>query len=168
MILAAAATRLIPHPPNFTAIGALALFGGAYFGRRWLAFAVPIGAMLLSDAILTSPAPVSYGCFALTVALGLLLRERVTFARVAVAAITASVLFFLLSNFSVWWGSRMYSQDFAGLLACYLAALPFAQNMLLGNLFYGGLLFGGMEALQYAWPALRQPGRELVTVPVGK
>ena len=51
-IVAAAALRLVPHPPNFTPIGAMALFSGAYLGRRWLAFAAPLGAMLLSDLVL--------------------------------------------------------------------------------------------------------------------
>src|SRR5258706_15774901 len=51
MIVAAAATRLIPHPPNLTSVTALALFGGAYFLKRWLAFFVPLGAWLLRDLI---------------------------------------------------------------------------------------------------------------------
>ena len=154
MILAAAATRLIPHPPNLTAIGAVALFGAAYFDRRWMAFVVPLAAMLASDLILTSPDPVTYACFAMTAAMGLLLRDRVTFGRVTAAAIAASVMFFVVSNFFVWWGSRMYPQNAAGLVECYLLALPFAQNMLLGNLLYCGVLFGGMWACQKAWPAL--------------
>jgi hypothetical protein len=154
LVLAAAATRLIPHPPNFTAIGALALFGGAYFSRRWVALVVPLAAMLLADLVLTDPAVTSYFCFALTAAIGMLLRERVSFARVTAAAIAASVLFFLVSNFSVWLGSRMYPQTPAGLVACYVAAIPFAQSMLLGNLFYCGVLFGAMELIRWRWPGL--------------
>src|SRR5687768_9713688 len=115
MILAAAATRLLPHPPNFTAIGAVALFGGAYFSRRWLALAVPLAAMLLADLVLTSPDPVTYACFALTVGLGMLLQGRVTFTRTTTAAVAASGLFFVVSNFAVWWGSQTYTQDFGGL-----------------------------------------------------
>jgi hypothetical protein len=144
----------LPHPPNFTAIGALALFGGAYFTRRWMALLIPLAAMLLSDAVLTSPDPTSYCCFALTVLLGMLLRGQVTFGRTTAAAVGASVLFFALSNFSVWWGSKTYPQNAAGLAECFLAAIPFAQNMLLGNLFYCGVLFGGLEAVQRFWPAL--------------
>ena len=52
MILAAAFTRLIPHYPNFTAVGAIALFGGAYFSKKYLAFIVPIVALLISDLFL--------------------------------------------------------------------------------------------------------------------
>lgn len=166
MILAAAATRLLPHPPNFTAIGALALFGGAYFTRRWVALLVPLAAMLLADLVLTSPDPTSYACFAVTVLLGMLLSNRVTFGRTTAAAVGASVLFFAISNFSVWWGSKTYPQSALGLAECYLAALPFAQNMLLGNLFYCGVLFGGLETMQVAWPALRK--QKLATVPTGR
>src|SRR5678815_5256703 len=51
-IVAAAALRLAPHPPNFTPIGAMALFSAAYLGRRPIAFAAPLGALLLSDLLL--------------------------------------------------------------------------------------------------------------------
>jgi uncharacterized protein DUF6580 len=159
MILAAAATRLIPHPPNMTAVGAVALFGGAYFERRWMAFVVPLAAMVASDLVITNPDPVTYLCFALTTAMGLLLRDRVTVGRVTTAAIAASVLFFLVSNFSVWLGSKAYTQDAAGLLECYVLAVPFALNMLVGNLLYCGVLFGGMRACQHVWPDVRK--REL-------
>jgi hypothetical protein len=174
LVLAAAATRILPHPPNCTAVGALALFGGAYFSRRWLAIAAPLAAMLIGDAVLsvvlfggsfTWAGPTSYVCFAMTALLGMLLRERAGIGRVATAAVAASVLFFLISNFSVWLGSRMYSQTPAGLMACYIAAIPFAQSMLLGNLFYTGVLFGGMHAIERFWPALRER-EQGATVPV--
>jgi hypothetical protein len=166
MILAAAATRLIPHPPNLTAVGAVALFGGAYFSRRWLAVLVPVAAMLLSDLALRSIEPMTYVCFLLTVALGMLLRERVSVGSVTIGAVAASVMFFLLSNGWVWLGGSMYSKDAAGLVECYVAGLPFAQNMLVGNLFYCGILFGGMEACQRTWPVLRQ--HKLAPVPVAR
>jgi hypothetical protein len=163
LVLLAAATRLLPHPPNFTAVGAVALFGGAYFARRWLALVVPLAAMAASDLVLTSPEPTSYLCFAMTVLLGLLLKERVTVGRTTAAAIAASVLFFAVSNFSVWWGSKSYPQNAAGLLECYAAAMPFAVNMLVGNLFYCGVLFGTMEVVQRRWPSL---AAEPLAVPV--
>jgi hypothetical protein len=165
MILAAAATRLIPHPPNMTAVGAMALFGGAYFHRRWQALLVPLAAMFLSDVVLSltiyreygfSWAPVTYICTALTVALGLTLRNRVTAGRVVGAAVVAGAMFFLISNFSVWLGSTRYPQNLGGLMLCYLAGLPFALNTLAGNLFYCGILFGGLEVMQRSWPALRE------------
>lgn len=163
MIAAAAFTRLIPHPPNLTVIGAMCLFGGACFQRRWVALLVPMAALLISDVVLYvvvygnqgfSVTSMKYVWFALTVLLGMTLRGRVTFGRVTATAIAATLLFFLLSNFHVWLGSRAYPQTPAGLLACYAAAIPFAQNMLLGNLVYCGVLFGGWALLTSRWPVL--------------
>jgi hypothetical protein len=167
MITAAAAARIIPHPWNFTPIGAMCLFGGAYFQRRWAAFLVPMAALLASDVVLYlvlygnqgfSVTSMKYVWFALTVLLGMALRGNVTFSRVTAAAIAASVMFFLLSNFHVWLGSRTYPQTPAGLLACYIAAVPFAMNMLAGNLFYCAILFGGWELLSRRWPILAAKG----------
>jgi hypothetical protein len=169
LILAVAATRLLPHPPNFTAVSAMCLFGGAYFHRRWLAFVVPFAALLLSDAVLTAiygqsiTAAVSsvwgnYVAFALIVLLGTLLYNRVTLGRTASATILATALFFLLTNFKVWLMGHgtVFPHTPAGLVACYVAALPFARNDLLGNAFYVSILFGSMELLKRRWPALLQ------------
>jgi len=154
LIIGAAATRLAPHWWNLTAVGAVCLFGGAYFNRRWLAFLVPLAALAISDVLLQTfvypqygPNYFKYVCFALTVPLGMLLRGRTTLLPVGSAAIGATILFFLLSNFEVWLsghGNR-YPLSPAGLVACYIAALPFSLNMLYGNLLFSGLLFGAME-----------------------
>lgn len=161
LILGAAATRLAPHWWNLTAVGAVCLFGGAYFQRRWLAFVVPLAALAVSDILLQTfvypqygPNYFKYACFALTVPLGMLLRGRTTLLPVGAAAIGAAVLFFLLSNFEAWVSNHgnLYARTPAGLLACYIAALPFSLNMLYGNLLFSGLLFGAMETYK-----LRQP-----------
>jgi hypothetical protein len=160
LILGAAATRLAPHWWNLTAVGAVCLFGGAYFQRRWAAFLVPLAALAVSDVLLQifvypgfGPNYFKYVCFALTVPLGFLLRGRTTALPVGAAAVGATVLFFLLSNFEVWLSGHgnLYPLTPAGLLACYVAALPFSLNMLYGNLLFSGLLFGGMEL----WKARR-------------
>jgi hypothetical protein len=173
MILAAAATRLIPPLAspwmnlwNFTAIGAMCLFGGAYFQRKWIAFLAPMAALLLSDVLLAvtlygfrgiNVISMSYLLFGLTTLLGMTLRGRVTFLNVAAAAVLASAGFFLISNFHVWLTGHNYPQTAAGLGAAYIAAIPFAKNMLLGNLFYTAVLFGGYELLALQWPVLQQP-----------
>jgi len=92
-ILFAAVLRLVPHPPNFTPIGAMALFSGAYFGRRLLAFAAPIGAMVVSDAVLGfySGFWVTYLAIGLVVLIGWLALSRVSPLRVGVAAVASSV-----------------------------------------------------------------------------
>ena len=156
-IVAAAALRLVPHPPNFAPIAAMALFGGAYLGRRELAFLVPLGALFLSDAVIGFHPYMwaTYLSMVLIVLIGWAVRARITFIRVGLAAIASSVLFFLLTNFSVWLGSSVYPQTVAGLAACYVAAIPFFQNTLAGDLFFSGLLFGGFALLERLVPALR-------------
>ncbi len=145
MIFAAAALRLVPHPPNFDAIGALALFGGAHFyDRRW-AFGIPLAAMLLSDAVIGFHGQMLlvYACFALIVCIGFLLRERKSLLPVTGAAVASSVLFFLLTNFGVWAFGSLYPRTLEGLVTCYVAAIPFFGNTFAGTLFYAGVLFGG-------------------------
>ena len=156
-IVAAAILRLLPHPANFSPIDAMALFGGAYLGRRWLAFAAPLGALLLSDLVLGfyDGMWVQYLAVALVVMLGSIALRRVSIVRVAGAAIASSVLFFLVTNFGTWALSGMYPHSIAGLTSCYVAAIPFFQNTLAGDLFYAGLLFGGFALLERAVPAVR-------------
>ena len=156
-IVAAAALRLVPHPPNFTPIGAMALFSGAYLSRRSLAFAAPLAALLLSDLVIGFYPELLfvYVSVAATVLLGWAVPRRRTVLRVAAAAVAASVLFYLLTNFGVWLLMDYYPKTFAGLIACYVAAIPFFQNTLAGDRFYSGLLFGGFALLERAVPALR-------------
>jgi len=156
-ILTAAALRLIPHPPNFTPIGAMALFSGAYLGRKGLAFVAPLAAMLLSDAILGfhSGMPFVYASVALIVLIGSLVASRITAMTVVGAALASSVLFFIVTNFGTWLVSGMYPLTGAGLAACYVAAIPFFQNTAVGDLFYCAVLFGGFALLERAVPRLR-------------
>ena len=156
-IAAAAALRLVPHPPNFTPIAAMALFGAAYLGRNPLAFAAPLGALLLSDLVLGfySGMWVQYVSVALVVLIGWLALGKVTALRVGAAAIASSVLFFVTTNFGVWLLGTMYPHTLAGLAASYVAAIPFFQNTVAGDLFYSGLLFGGFALLERLVPALR-------------
>jgi len=159
-ILAAAALRLVPHPPNFSPIDAMALFSGAYLGRRALAFVAPLGALLLSDAIIGFYHGMAfvYGTVALIVVVGWWLSSRRTPLRIGGAALASSVLFFVLTNFGMWLFSGFYPLTTAGFAACYVAAIPFFQNTLAGDLFYAALLFGGFALLERAVPALRHEG----------
>ncbi len=156
-ILVAAVLRLVPHPPNFTPIGAMALFSGAYLGRRAIAFAAPLGALLLSDLVLGfyhGQATV-YFSVALIVMIGMLALRRVSALRVGAAAMASSVLFFVITNFGMWLFSGFYPRTIAGLEACYVAAIPFFQNTVAGDLFYAVLLFGGFKVAETLLPRLR-------------
>ncbi len=164
LILAAALTRLVPHPPNFTPITAIALFGGTLLPLRW-AFLLTFGALGLSDVALGILAgnwsvtfhttlPAVYASFAIAVLLGSrVLRWRLTLGRLAGTTFAASLLFFLVTNFAVWLFGDLYPRTGEGLIACYGAALPFFRNSLLGDVVYTGLLFGSAALLGY----LRSP-----------
>ena len=156
-IAAAAALRLVPHPPNFSPIDAMALFSGAYLGRRALAFAAPLAALLLSDFVLGFYAGMGfvYASVALIVLIGWLLSEKKTALRIGAAAVAGSVAFFVITNFGMWLFSGFYPVTPAGLEACYVAAIPFFQNTVAGDLFYAALLFGGFALLEQFVPRLR-------------
>ncbi len=160
-VLAAALARLLPHAWNFTPVEAVALFGGAYFSQRWAAFLIPLGALLLSDLWLGfyTLMPVVYACIALSVLIGMTLRGRVGVRNVAVAGFGSVLLFFVITNFAVWWFADPLISHPAcqiGLTECYVAALPFLKSQLLGTVVWSVLLFGGFEWQRHQVPALRQ------------
>lgn len=174
MILFAVAERLVIFflpgvlPYNFTPVEAIALFGGAYFLDRRLAFFVPLAAMLLSDILIAlalpsdqlyfwyEAVPFTYACIALTVFGGFSLSNRVNATRVAGYSFASAVLFFLVSNFGVWlFASRDGSACSAGLIPCYVAGLPFFKGTLVGTLFWSAALFGGFELMRRRWPTLQ-------------
>lgn len=145
LLMAGVALRVMPHPWNFTPIGAIALFGGAHFERRSFAVLAPLLTMLIGDAFIGfhSLMLVIYATYALIAVIGMLLRDR----RTSVPAIAGSVLlsatlFYLVTNFAVWMTSAMYAKSTAGLVACYVAALPFFGNTLASDALFTALLFG--------------------------
>ena len=178
MIAAAVAVRLLIYfvpgalPYNFTPVEAIALFGGAYFTDRRLAFIVPLGAMALADAVILGSlssemagywyhsAPVVYACIAATVFGGFGLRGRIGAVRVAGYSFASAVFFFLVTNFAVWAVADSGGSDacMQGLLPCYVAALPFFNGTLAGTLVWSALLFGGFELLRSRWPAVATAG----------
>lgn len=160
LILAAAFSRLIPHPYNFSPIAGMALLGGATIGRKAWAFILPVGALFLSDLAfqLFTGVPgfygwgqvVNYGAFALIVVLGMTLLRRIRVQNIILASVAASALFFVLSNFGVWLfagGMPPYTHDGAGLLNTFLLGIPFFGNTVAGDLVYTGLLFGAYTAI---------------------
>lgn len=164
MVVAAAGSRVLPHPPNFSGIPAMALFAGACFSGWPSALAVPIASMALGDVLLAllvygglafAYAPFVYASTALTVLLGRALRGRRSSATaVGLAMVLSALVFFAVTNLGVWLDGRIYPMTAEGLLACYLAALPFLENMLLGNVVFGTVLFGGLAVLERRYPQL--------------
>ena len=156
VILFGAVMRLIPHWPNFTPIAAMALFGGAYFQKKHLAFVIPLAALFLSDLILGlhSWMIAVYISFALVVGIGFILRSRIKVGSVLLATLSSSIIFFIITNFAVWIGSPFYPQNIVGLMECYSAGLPFLNNGVLGDLFFSTIFFGGFYLAQLKFPVL--------------
>jgi len=156
LVLAAAVLRLLPHYPNFTPIAGMALFGGAYFSNKKIAFIIPFAAMFLSDIILGfhSTMWAVYLSFALIVAIGFSLRKGKKISNIFLASVSSSVLFFVITNFAVWLNGVNYPVSFPGLAECYVAAIPFFHYTMLGDLFYVAIFFGAFELVQSKFPAL--------------
>ncbi len=168
LIFIAALSRVLPHPPNFSPIEAIALFGGAYFAKRHWALLVPLVAMFLSDMVLgllrgglyfeyftSAGYLLVYACIALSTLLGFGLRGKVGASRVLSYSLAGSLLFFVVTNSGAWLSDPTYPKTIAGLTMAYVAGVPFFQWTVLGTLFYAALLFGGFELLRSRVPALR-------------
>ncbi len=156
MIFIAAFVRLIPHPPNFAPVAAMALFGGAYFSKKWAAFLVPLVAMLVADLILGfhSAMWAVYLSFVTIVGIGMLMIKQKKVSNIFLASVSASVLFFVITNFAVWAAGLYYPKDLSGLAASYTAAIPFFHYTLLGDLFFVTLMFGSYELVKMKYPNL--------------
>jgi len=137
--------RLLPHLPNFTPIGGMALFGAAHGSRR-SAIVAPLAAMALSDLVLGSHGslPYVYASFVLIALMGMVVfRNGVSAPRVVGASLASSLILFFVSNFGVWASGTMYARTWQGLLTCYAMGLPYLRNGMVGDLFYAGVFFGG-------------------------
>jgi hypothetical protein len=173
IIFLAVASRLIPHPANFSPLGAIALFGAAHFSKRWQAWFIPILATWLSDLFINNVIYAQYypeftwfysgfywqyGAYLLIGLLGFLLyKKHISLGNVLGGAIGAGFIFFLVSNFGVWLSGTLYPKNLSGLIACYAAGIPFFKGTLMGNLFYTTTLFGGYYLLQKQLDTFRLP-----------
>tara|TARA_S200000501_G_scaffold103048_1_gene96555 strand:+ start:859 stop:1455 length:597 start_codon:yes stop_codon:yes gene_type:complete len=170
LIIVLAFSRIIPHLPNFSPLGAVCLFGACHFQKRWQAFFVPIFATWLSDLYLNNVLYnqeggnfiwfyhgfhwqyISYLFIAL---LGLkLFSRKINPGRILIGAVGSSIIFFLISNFGVWVSSGMYSKNIYGLISCYLAGIPFIKGTMVGNLFYTPIVFYSYYFLQVKFAIL--------------
>ncbi len=156
LILLAALSRLLPHPPNFAPITAIALFGAVYLDKKHT-FIVPLAAMLISDYFIGfySGWMWVYASFIAIGFIGLWLRNHRRIAQTIGATLAGSILFFIVTNFGVWVSSQVtYSKTVTGLIECYIAAIPFFRNTLLGDAVYVGAMFGVYEFAKKFLPSL--------------
>lgn len=171
IVSGAALCRLLPHPPNVTPIAAMALFAGAHFGNRKIAFLLPIAAMLVSDLVLgltvygfsmLKSQPVVYLCMLITVAIGRLIQNNKSVLKIASATFANAILFYLVTNFSVWAWSGLYPKTWSGLIGCYTAAIPFFRNSSIGDSAFVAIMFGGFAWLERFFASLREQGNPVL------
>ena len=157
LIIFAAITRLLPHPSNFTAIGAMALFCGSVIPNKKLAFMIPLLVMFATDAIIgfhASMIPV-YLCFTAAVWIGILMVRHINLLSVPAASLISSLLFFLVTNLPFWYVDiSLYPLTWQGTIESYTLALPFFGNQVAGDLFYSATLFGAYYILRQRYFAV--------------
>jgi hypothetical protein len=170
MILLAAAARFIHlHNQNvwanFTSVGAVALFGGAYFNNKKKAYLVPLITLFMSDLLINylyfhkfvwfyGSAIWIYISFAAMVFIGTQMR-KINIANVVVASFAAVLIHWLLTDINPWLYGNLYDKSIIGYFQSLFAAIPFERSLLMGNLVYGFILFGGFELAKAKFPALR-------------
>lgn len=144
LIVLGTVSRLLPHPPNFTAMNAIALFSVCSFGNLGLSLFAVLTTMLFSDFIfgLHSSIAFVYLSFGLMILMGNSLKSKRSILKTTVLLVLSSLLFFIITNFGVWLMDAIYPKTLTGLGLCYLAGIPFLVNNLMGTLVYGGILFG--------------------------
>ena len=157
MIILAAVLRIVPHPWNFTPIGATALFSGAMFRDRRVAFLFPLIALFAGDLFVGFHRliPVVYASFLLSVCIGTGLANRRGILRVGGAVFLGALQFFLVTNFAVWQFFGTYPHTPTGLAACYIAGLPFFGNAIAGDALYATLFFGTFALAEKFFPIFR-------------
>jgi hypothetical protein len=144
--------RLLPHPPNFTPMAAIALFAGFIFLKRYIAVIAVVVTMLLTDYFAfgylsaewfaSKSMWVVYLALLFPVVFKNFLQKKLGLFRVASAALASSTVFFIATNFAVWAFSPMYEKTLEGLVLCYTMAIPFFQNTVAGDLIWSGIIFG--------------------------
>ena len=153
---------------NFSPLGAMAIFSGAYFDRRAKAIVFPILMMLLSDLILQQTVFKNigngilysgwywvYGSFALMAIAGRVILKTISISRCLLAVFICVLIHWVISDLGVWIGSKMYAQNLGGFFSCLINAIPFEWRFICGTLVYGTILFGLFESMQRKHPALQ-------------
>jgi hypothetical protein len=158
IVILGACARLLPHPWNFTPMMAIGLFAGNHARKTSTSILATLSALALSDAVMGfySGFWYVYGAMLVPVLLGRLIRNRSGVGAIAATALASSVSFFLITNFMVWATGHLYARTIGGLMASYVAGIPFYQNQVLGDAFYTLAMFGGYALFNRFWQPARQ------------
>ena len=171
IILLAAFTRIMPHPPNFSPMAAIGLFGAAHFAKKWQAFFIPLIGIWVSDLVINNYVYSSsssifvwfysgfywqYMSYILIIFAGLFIFNRgISLKKTFGGMISSSGIFFFVSNFGVWAGGIMYPKNFGGLITCYAAGVPFIHNTIISDVLFTTVLFGTYYLLQIEYSSLK-------------
>lgn len=171
-IIVLAVSRLLPHPPNFTPLGGIAILGAAYFRSSLWKYIVPLIAFYISDLLVSNIIYSSfypdqafvwfsshmlwnYGAILAIVMISSYLLKNKNFKNILGASLIGAVLFFVISNFGSWIADPMYPKNMAGLITAYIAGLPFFPNSLISTVLYAALGYGIIE-YGTAWMGQKQ------------
>ena len=149
LILILAFARLIPHPPNFTPIIAVALISGYFFKNINLSLLILLVAMLLSDLFIGFYENMIfvYASLLLIIFVFHKISKKINFKNLFIYCFAGSLIFFIVSNFGVWvLGSPgvldvAYERNLSGLTECYILAIPFFGNTFLSTLIFSYTAF---------------------------
>ena len=146
---------------NFSPVGAMALFGGAYFNKQWKAFGFPLLMLFLSDLVLQQTVFKAYGngilyegwywvygAFALMTLAGRWLLKKITIRTFITSVLVCVLIHWTITDIGVWYGSKIFSQNLEGYINCLVVAIPYEWRFLTGTLVYGIILFGLFEWMQ--------------------
>jgi hypothetical protein len=153
---------------NFSPLGAMALFGGAYFNRQWKAFSFPLLMLFISDFILHETVFKAYssgilyngwywvyGAFALMTLVGRWLLKKVTIKNFILAVLVCVIIHWIVSDIGIWYGSKVFAQNMKGFIDCLVVANPYEWRFLTGTLVYGIIMFGAFEWMQQRYAVLK-------------
>lgn len=153
---------------NFSPIGAMAIFGGAYFDKKWKAFAFPLLMLFISDLILHQTVFKAYsngllyggwywvyGAFALMTFVGRWLLKKITVHGFLFSTLICVFIHWIVTDLGVWIGSIKYSQDVNGFMTCLTSAIPYEWRFFAGTVLYGTILFGVFEWMKRKYAVLQ-------------
>lgn len=152
-------SRFLPHPPNFTALNSIALFGACFLGSSTLSLLAVLTVMLITDLSFGFhlSMPFVYLSYVVMIFMGDRCIKGKSIRCIPFYLILSSLIFFACTNFGVWLVDPFYPKTLVGLGICYLAAIPFLVNQIVGDLFYGIALFGCFNLAERFVPAIRTP-----------
>ena len=174
LLMIVAAAMRIPNAAslsplsNFTPIGAMALFGGAYFQKTWKAYAFPLLTLLASDIVINTVVHQgkfgimysgwywTYAAFALMVLTGKIVLKKITVKNIVIASLaTVFIHWTVTSPACILLEGSMYPKTWAGYYTSLIAAIPYERNFIIGTLLYSGVLFGLFEWMKQRYTALQ-------------